>query len=133
VAREKAFSELSKKEKLAWARSAQRKASEIIEGPTRSQSKTERAGAFNARAAARRVEARLTGKEPSYTNDAEVSNPSKPGKPSRERKRKASKPLPTSKRKAPNLRDVANRTKEEADRVKRAKGIADLQDASSKN
>lgn len=59
------FSELSKKEKLARARRARRKAHNLLEGPTRSNVRSVRAGAARAKKAAERVERRLTGRGPS--------------------------------------------------------------------
>ncbi len=62
--RKPAFSELSKEEQLKRARAARAKAGSVLKGPTRSNSKSERAGAFKAQKAAERVETRLTGKAP---------------------------------------------------------------------
>ena len=61
---DKAFSELSKKEKLARARTARRKAQERIAGPSRVTTRKERASAMKAKKAAARVEKRLTGRYP---------------------------------------------------------------------
>ena len=61
---EKAFSEMSKAEQLKRARAARRKADATLTGPTRSNKREERAGAFKAKKAAERVETRITGKPP---------------------------------------------------------------------
>lgn len=63
--REKAFSELSKEEKLKRVRRARRKARAVQVGPTRSNVQSETAAAWRAEKAANRVETRLTGKAPS--------------------------------------------------------------------
>lgn len=57
---DRAFSELSKAEKLKKARSASAKAKARYTGPMRADSREERAGAFKAWKAADRVVARLT-------------------------------------------------------------------------
>ncbi len=65
------FSELPDKEKLRRARSARKKANEVLEGSAtkmRSNKKSERKGAFKAQKAAERVEKRLTGKAPTQIN-----------------------------------------------------------------
>lgn len=63
--RKKAFSELSKEDKLKQVRRARRKARSVQEGPTRSNVRSVKAGAWRAEKAANRVERRLTGKAPS--------------------------------------------------------------------
>ena len=58
---DRAFSELSKKEKLARAGLAKRKAESVLTGPNRSTNRKKRADAEGAKKAAGRVEKRLTG------------------------------------------------------------------------
>jgi len=71
---DKAFSELSKAEKLKKAKAARRKAHGVLEGPSRSNKASERTSAFQAKKAASRVEKRLTGK---YPNDSDLRAPGK--------------------------------------------------------
>jgi hypothetical protein len=73
---DRAFSELSKKEKLAKVDAAQRKAEGVLTGPNKSSVKSERAGAERAKAAAGRVRTSLTGPAPSSKDTM------KPGKKS---------------------------------------------------